>query len=339
MVLSIFFAISASLISVLTQDIISDNKGITLSSGIEIVGKKILTANSIKEFGGFSGMIFDEDDKLIVPSDKNGVVLTKYPIFKNDIITGFRDSRMIKLQGKKDKFLNNKLFQEDQEDIAYYDRDCFISLERVNKIILYKGCNFYEQGLSIKIPKALKDFPINKGMEAFGIDNSGNFLTISEYYEDNKKLHKSYIWQYKNHSYDYIKNNTVFFYKSDKYFRVSALTFSNDGDLFVLERKYKKPFVVPEMTTKVKWVSRNAINNIKVGSVIVGQELVRIEGYPVVKSEDKDYILADNFEAIAVKQNSKNTISIFLMSDDNFNINQKTIFLQFKFDKNQSAFR
>ena len=334
MFLSTFLMISATLVSVSTQDIISDNKGMKLSPGVEVVSKKILTAKDIKEFGGFSGMIFDNNKKLIIPSDKNGVVLTMHPVFTTNIITGFQNSHLLKLKWDEDKTLSNKLFKKDQEDIAYYNGDCFISLERVNKILFYKQCDFQKQGYNIQIPKALKSLPLNAGMEAFGINNSGNFLTISEPYENDKELHKSYVWKYRNKAYNYIAKDISFFYKSDKYFRISALTFTDDGDLLVLERKSKKPFIHPEMTTKVKLISKNIVSNIKDDSVIAGQELIHIEGYPIVKPGDKDYVLADNFENIAVKEFTKDKLSIFLMSDDNFKSNQKTILLQFIVDKN-----
>lgn len=145
-------------------------------------------------------------------------------------------------------------------------------------------------------------------------------------------MHRAFLWEYKSSAYQEIKYTKSFYYKSGMGYGISSATLTEAGNLLVLERKYKinsneEGRSLLDFETKVRFVSKKAIDNIVSGSVVSGQDIIYI-----FNKEDSEYIVSDDFEAIASRTVDDIT-SVFLVSDDNFSDNQKTILLQFSFNE------
>jgi len=291
-----------------------------------------LSSKESKDLGGVSGLVFNGNKDLIFISDRSGYFVESAVTFAanntmhiQSSITGtIKDNNGITLQG----------YDTDTEDIAYFNGDCFVTHEIINKISLYRGCNF-ESSSFIKTPSALKELHKSAGMESLGITKSGRFLTVAEYdASGDHYLHKAFMWGYKSSDCTEIEGEIPFYYESSQGYGVVSLTFTEEGNLLVLERKYKKDnntqntdrFLVFE--TKVKFIPKKSVDNIISGSTLSGQEIIYIF------NENGKSTISDNYEAITTKKLSDGSTAILIVSDDNLLPVEKTFLLQFNVNEN-----
>jgi Uncharacterized protein conserved in bacteria len=97
-------------------------------------------------------------------------------------------------------------------------------------------------------------------------------------------------------------------------FQVSDCAALKNGDVIFLERRYVPLGILFARLKLVKAV------NIRPGAKLAGEELLRLE-YPLE---------VDNFEGVAVQEDALKGTTIYLVSDDNYNVFQRTLLLQFR---------
>jgi hypothetical protein len=101
-------------------------------------------------------------------------------------------------------------------------------------------------------------------------------------------------------------------YTPAKGFRVTDCASLNNGDVLVLERRYR-PLGI--LSVRIALVEGKTIQP---GAKLVGQELLRIE----------QPLAAENYEGLAVQRTPMGTM-VYLVSDDNYSAFQQTLLLQF----------
>jgi|GEM_PF-3113823 len=315
-------ALSKIFISMLDLIGLYDLTSVRSVPDVNLIAAHRLSSPESKDFGGLSGVASDDSGNLISVADRKGYFIKSTIKFDKNILN-IEDSNAGNIN-----FTESNEF--DVEDIAYFKGDCFVTHEIINQISLYKGCDF-DSGSYIPVPAGVKDFHKLAGMESLGVNKEGKFFTIAEYdISDDPYLHKAFMWQYTSSGYDTIKKETPFYYKSSEGYGVSSMTFTDEGNLLVLERKYQKnqelegtdKFLIFE--TKVKFVPKESVDHIDSGSRLSGQEIIYI-----FNNNGKSTV-ADNYEAITTMKLSDGSTSILVLSDDNLLPIEQTILLQFQ---------
>jgi hypothetical protein len=103
-------------------------------------------------------------------------------------------------------------------------------------------------------------------------------------------------------------------YRPSEGFRVSDCAALKNGDVIFLERRYVPLGILFARLKLIK------ATNIRPGNKLAGEELLRLE-YPLE---------VDNFEGVAVAEDPIKGTLIYLVSDDNYNVFQRTLLLQFR---------
>ncbi len=299
-------------------------------------GGDSLYVKNISRFSGFSGLILSEEGTVFAILDRGYYVDTglKFDVYGNAIFVS-PTAVIGTLKGKGGEVLD--YMGNDVEDIEIYKGDCFISHEIVNLISRYNDCDFEMEPHKLPVPSEIARFSPKVGMESLGISKDGVFISMEEYNSDNFSDHSAFLWKYTDKSYEAIKNEVGFTYRSDSGYSVSGMSFTCEENLLLLERKiiaHKKDRIEPpeyslDFETKVKFVPKYTFENIAQGDVLSGTEILYIYN-------DGKSAISDNFEGITTKCNEETHTSIYLISDDNQSPDQKTVFLQFEIDEKEA---
>jgi len=110
---------------------------------------------------------------------------------------------------------------------------------------------------------------------------------------------------------------SVLTYDATDNFQVSGTTTLPDGDVLVLERLY---VLRGGNAVRLKRVAAGAI---RAGAVLAGE----------VVAELRPPLTVDNFEGVAARRGAKGEALIYLVSDDNFNADQRTLLMMFELVK------
>jgi hypothetical protein len=172
------------------------------------------------------------------------------------------------------------------------------SLSRVNGIIR---------------PAAMRDWPDNSGTEALVRLNDGRFLAFAEGGGEGDGIYPALHF-----SGDPVERGTSIFpfrYRPPEGYRITDATLLPDGRLLLLHRRIGLP---DGFTAKLSLFDPSAIRR---GALVEGKVIATLA----------PPLLVDNMEGIATTQEQGRTI-VWLVSDDNFNIFQRTLLMKFELD-------
>ncbi|MBL0925665.1 MAG: esterase-like activity of phytase family protein [Sphingomonadaceae bacterium] len=202
----------------------------------------------------------------------------------------------------------------DSEGIAYNpgSGEFWVSFEANHAIRRYSR-SFSRVTGSVEMSGRHKWAP-NKGIEALVRLPDGRFVAIAENLEQG--LHEGYLF-----SGDPVEKGTVktwFQFRPPAGYRVTDAVLLSDGRLMLLNRSvgYLRGFSAKLSILELSQIGRNAI---------VAGEVVATLGAP---------LLVDNMEGIAVTPDKTGDI-IWLISDNNFNIFQRTLLMKFRLAERQ----
>lgn len=291
-------------------------------------GDNLIYAENKSRFGGFSGFSFDDSRNVIMLSDRSYYL--KVDFYSREVLDSVATMGTLKAdQGEVLEYEEN-----DVEEVEYYNGNCFISHERVNKVSYYRNCDFEVKPNTISIPAGIQGFHKYMGMESLAIDGYGNFVTAEEYNSTDYSNHNAFLWSYEGSDYSRISAETHFFYKSSEGFSASGFDYTCNGNLLVLERRVVvlNEFIKSnskaklKFESKVKFIPQNILSNITNGDVVSGTEIIDIH-------YGNNAFLSDNFEAIESECISEHETHVYLLSDDNQSPDQNTILLRFNIDE------
>ncbi len=269
-------------------------------------GGLVLNSND-RLFGGLSALSLQANgSNFIAASDRGQWLRGKITFDDAGRPTGVASAEMAAIMGADGKHLYG--LRGDIESLAQNGDEFILGFERRDRIDAYtKGedgiISFKERIID------LSDEPLirNEGIEALArIDNK--LIALSQTEAENGSI--GYIL-------DKDGSNEKFYYKNKQDFSVTDMTQLADGRLLVLERAYSP---LRGVRMRISAVDPGAIQP---GAVVEGEELIALGGV---------YIL-DNMEAIAAHKDDEGRDLLYIISDDNYDMLQKTLLLVFELKK------
>lgn len=269
--------------------------------GIEIT-------SSDSRFGGLSGLLVSADGaRLLAVSDKGRWLTASLRYDAEGRLIGIEDGQMARLRGLDGDAISKGRLRDAESLAELADGSILVSFERKHRIWLYTS---NEEPLSTRPtawpkPKGLGDAPNNSGLEALVALAQGGLLALTEN-QKNGSGNVGYLWH------DGAWSRLTYHSKAD-FKPTGASRLPGSDDLLVLERAAQTL-----SGFRVRLV-RLAASDIRSGAQLRGEELARW-GRPLT---------IDNFEALATRRGPDGEILIYLLSDDNFSLFQRTLLLMF----------
>lgn len=192
--------------------------------------------------------------------------------------------------------------ESDAESMAVMrDQSVVVSFERVHRLWRYSSLDARPQ--PVKTPPDFARQPANGGVEALTALADDRLLAISEDLETSGGVKG---WLQDEHG----GWSTMTWRTSQGFVPTGAATLP-DGDVMVLERRF------PPVGARLRLLP---ITSLRPESVADGKEVARLEGSTTV----------DNMEGIAIRQDRTGPILIYVLSDDNFSVLQRTLLMMFE---------
>ena len=273
--------------------------------GIEISSSK-------SRFGGLSGLLVSPDGaKLLAVSDAGRWLSATLSYDSEGRLTGIGDARMARLQDLDGGALKKKRWRDAESLARLADGSILVSFEHKHRIWRYGPQEEPLAGLPTAWPKpnGLDRAPENGGLEAMVVLADGRLLALTEEHGNGTGT-AGYLWR--NDSWTRVT------YRPHVGFKPTAASrLPGSDDILVLERAFQA-LIGP----RVRLV-RLAAGDIRPGATLQGEELARW-GLPLT---------VDNFEALATRRGPGGETLIYLLSDDNFHLLQRTLLLMFALEE------
>lgn len=277
--------------------------------GLELIGKD-------KQFGGLSGIAIALDGKKFVAVSDQGMWVSgdiQYDGSKLKSVSNIMMSPILDANGHH----FDKKYKHDAESVAPYgskglDGKLLVAFERKQRIGRYKfgKKGFAAREKTINLPADAKQARRNKELESVGRFPKGSplaktIIAISERFLDKN-----------GNIIGWLIGGSIpgrFTVKRLDDYDITDLTITPDGDLIILER-YFSPLSGVKMRLR------------KIDTATVKPSAV-LDGEVLLHSDQRNTI--DNMEGLASHRAANGDIILTLISDDNFNIFQRTLLLQF----------
>jgi hypothetical protein len=258
-------------------------------------------------FGGLSGLTIGADGKLYSVSDRGYWVSARMIFDVNGKLTDLTDWNIQPILSTTGAPVTDPLY--DAEALARASDGSFlIAFEGFHRIWRYAPppATFDSLPVPVPVPPDLAKAPFNGGLECTAVMPDGGILAVTEEYANPDGTFKG--WLLRDERFEELS------YLPSDGFQVSDCAALKNGDVIFLERRYVPLGILFARLKLVKAV------NIRPGAKLAGEELLRLE-YPLE---------VDNFEGVAVQEDALKGTTIYLVSDDNYNVFQRTLLLQFR---------
>ena len=259
-----------------------------------------------KRFGGLSSLSVSVDRQRLISFSDDGMAFYARLIYdRSGNLVGVKDTYFKPLIGLEGQSLTSK-FESDAESMAVgMDGEMIVSFERFHRFWRYRPGSFLPERMPG--PEAMLRLPYNKGIEALTYFSKGRLIALSE---SEFSSNSNSVLGWVGHSKGWIELT----YLIGGGYRVTGAATLPNGNIMVLERLFSRG-------------GKNAIRlkSIEAGSIIGGTVL---EGKLI--AELSSPITIDNFEGIAIREEFKGKAIIYLISDDNFNPEQRTLLMIFE---------
>ena len=258
-------------------------------------------------FGGFSALEVLPDGRLLAISDFARWMMLRPLRDGAGRLTGVDDAAaMGVLTGPDGRALTSSELQDAEAVRRDADGTLVVSFEREHRLWRYP-VDLAGPPRALPPPPGFAAQPRNKGAEALTRLNDGRWLALSEGLETAAGL---VAWLRER---DGTWSRGA--WRADpNYVPVDAATLPN-GDVLVLERRFS---MVGGFGTRLV---RVALGGIVAGATLTGREIARLE-LP---------LLTDNFEGLAVQADGDGRVLVWLISDDNRFVLQKTLLLLLRY--------
>jgi hypothetical protein len=271
---------------------------------LKLLGAFHLRSNDSR-FGGLSGLAITTDGQLYTVSDRGFWLSARMELDANGRLANLTGWQIAPLLTPGKSAVRGSL--TDAEGLAQAaDGTFLVSFEHTHRIWRYPAPPATLSGASrrVALPAEISKAPSNSGLEAISVRPNGEIFAIAEAPENGDGSSKA--WLLKNEHSDQLS------YLSAPGFSPSDAVALKNGDVLVLERRFNLPVRFSARLTLLK------AKNIRRGATLRGEEILRLESP----------LRTENFEGVAVMETREGTM-IFLVSDDNFFMFQRTLLLQF----------
>jgi hypothetical protein len=264
-----------------------------------------------ENWGGLSGMVVSDDGKLLTAVADTG---RWYRIgMEHDSagrLTGFMGAESGWLLDTKGQPPKKKVNGDAEAIAALPDGNFLVAYENKHRLWLYKQPakgNALEQAAVVAgAPAGIAKLPRNGGIEAMARLPSGEYLLLSEsgVTDDGDRLG----WIGRRGTWAELRLAPM------GSFEPSDLALLPDGDLLLLERRVS---LLEGFVNRLSLIEGAAV---KPGAVLQPRELALLAAP----------LSVDNFEAVATRQAPDGSTLIYVLSDDNQRLLQRTLLLQFR---------
>lgn len=280
-----------------------ENPGISVVGGLEFRGGLVLSSKQ-KSFGGFSGLHVSADGAhLTAITDKGDWLTARLAYDQRGRLDDVTDAEMGALRDADGKRL------DDDDD---RDAEALAELPGGGFAVAFEGHHriwTYPRGLDapadpLPKPEGLKDAPDNGGVEALVTLSDGRLLALTEKYG---KHHLYHGWTWKRGKW------TPLEYRAGHDSNPADATLLPSGDLLVLESGHDSH------DGPVLRLQRVPKDDIGGGQVLEGETLVEI----------RRPLLVDKFEGVACRAGEDGEPLVYIISDDDFDGDKRTVLLMF----------
>lgn len=260
--------------------------------------------SSAPGFGGLSALGVSSDGRrLIALSDRGRRFSARLVYDENGDLAGLRQTELDSLAGLDGLPLSSKADGDAESMSPGVEGEIIVAFERRHRLWRYLP------GVTVPVPLPgpveLPALPYNNGIEALTLLADGSLLALSE---GQRGRGNSVGWISDANGW------SVLTYVTDDRYRVTGAATLPGGDVIVLER-----FFTPRGYNNTR-LKRIAQNTIKAGARLSGKILAEIRPpYSV-----------DNFEGIDARRGKNGEVFVYLVSDDNFNPDQRTLLMMFE---------
>ncbi len=278
------------------------NPSLTRFGKLDFLGGLEWSANRA-DFGGFSGMLLDEDGTITALTDKAHWARAKLIFDDNGALSDIEGLEVWRLYGADGGFLQRPF--TDAEGITRDGDNLLISFEGRDRVSRFAGLWGPEQPVA-GLPAALDDLRTNKGLEGLLKLPDGRLVMVAEEPIDTDD---NIGW--------ILEDGTArpFAITRTNGFSPTDLALGPDGEtVYLLERRYSF-FGGPGMR-----IRRFALAELEPDALIEGETLIEAGAGEAV----------DNMEALATRRGPGGETELLVLSDDNFSFRQRTLLLHFR---------
>ena len=262
-----------------------------------------LRADDIR-FGGLSALGISADGRrLIALSDRGHRFSARLVYDRTENLAGLHDTELGSLAGLDGGSLSSKADGDAESMAPGVEGEIIIAFEQRHRLWRYWPGIILPEPLPG--PSAMSNLPLNNGVEALTLLADGSLLALSEGKRD-RDVVVGWISDRSGWS--------VLTYQVADGFRVTGAASHPSGDVLVLERLFT---LRGQNAIRLKRINAAAI---KPGA--------RIEGRTV--AELRPPLTTGNFEGIEARRGTRGEVLVYLISDDNFNTDQRTLLMMFE---------
>jgi hypothetical protein len=252
-------------------------------------------------FGGLSGLRVSADGRTFVAISDRGFRVGGSLVYdRAGWLAGLADVSIDALVGPKGRSIA-WLPEGDAEALETAESGEIIAFETRPRLLLYPVGGGVPS--TLPSPEGLERAPSNKGIEALTRLHDGRLLALTEGLQV-AGGRRGWIGSESG-------GWSALTWRTDEGFEPTDATSLPDGDVLVLERRF------PPIGVRVRLLKGA---DIAPGAVLDGAEVARFEGS----------LNFDNMEGIDARVGAGNEVLVYLVSDDNYNILQRTVLLMFR---------
>ena len=264
-----------------------------------------------KRWGGLSGLLVSVDGTtLTAVTDKGFWIIAAIAYDTKGFLSGLSDGRAKPLRDTKGKKLKGKTNKDAEAMTKIADGSILVAYERNHRIWRYPpGDNPLRNNAEpLPEPVGIEELSDNKGIEVLVTLADDSVLALAEG-KDGDTVTPAFLWR------DGVWAQLRYQHLGD--YRPSGAARLPNGDLLILERR---------VTLLEGWGIR--LVRLPAAAVFAGALLLPVEVARLLPP-----LTLDNMEAIDVRQNERGETLVYLLSDDNFSISQRTLLLMFAFEE------
>jgi len=256
-------------------------------------------------FGGFSGLAVAVDGSRLIAVSDRGLRLSAEIVYDpDDDLAGIADADLGSLAGEDGHSLRSNT-ERDAEALAVGPAgEIIVAFERDHRLLRYLPGQLVPE--RIPAPEELTAAPANGGIEGLTFLDDGRLFAVAE---ELKWGDRAVGWVSDETGWSPLT------YALSDGFVVTDLAKLPSGDVLALERRYTMRIGV---AARVRRIAKDAIAP---GAELMGELLAEL----------RPPLTVDNMEGISARRDAASGKTlIYLISDDNFNIAQRTLLLMFE---------
>jgi hypothetical protein len=266
-----------------------------------------------ERFGGLSSLVISDDrTRLTAASDDGSWFQANLSYAANGDLAGLSNAVLTPIADLTGAALADKRWRDAESLTRLTNGDLLLSFERNHRVWRYGAAGAVPTALPTP-PPLTRTFG-NGGIEALVTLKDGRVLAITEAQElaGGQNQVAAYLWDGRSLAGD--RTWTALRYQREGDFKPTGAARLPSGDLLVLERSFS-PFA--GVAIRLRSIAQAEVVP---GRTLKGREIAVI----------RPPLAIDNMEGIEVKSGPDGETLVYLLSDDNFSILQRSLLLMFE---------